>query len=83
MARKIQTKLDKSNPLGDILYHQGLIKLLILHELKRTDKTWEHFLLWGGFETTPLVKQHKKTRKRNMISKKVENFLAKTQMSQA
>jgi hypothetical protein len=83
MERKIQTKSDKSNPLGDSLYHQGLIKLLILHELKKTDRTWEQFLFWGGFETTPSVKQQKKTRKRNRISKKVENFLAKTQMSQA
>jgi hypothetical protein len=56
---------------------------LILHELKRTDRTWEHFLFWGGFETTPSVKKQKKTRKMNRISKKVDNFLAKTQMSQA
>jgi hypothetical protein len=57
MERKIQTKSDKSNPLGDIMYHQGLIKILILHKLKKTDRTWEQFLFWGGFETTPSVKQ--------------------------
>jgi hypothetical protein len=45
--------------------------------------TWEPFLFWGGFETTHSIKQMKKTRKRNRVSNKVENFLAKTQMSQA
>jgi hypothetical protein len=33
------------------LCHLGLIKLIILQELKQQERSWEHFLFWEGFET--------------------------------
>jgi hypothetical protein len=33
------------------LCHLGLIKLIILQELKQQGRSWEHFLFWEGFET--------------------------------
>jgi hypothetical protein len=33
------------------LCHLGLIKLIILQELKQRGRSWEHFLFWEGFET--------------------------------
>jgi hypothetical protein len=33
------------------LCHLGLIKLIILQELKQHERSWEHFLFWEGFET--------------------------------
>jgi hypothetical protein len=33
------------------LCHLGLIKLIILQELKLQGRSWEHFLFWEGFET--------------------------------
>ena len=33
------------------LFHQGLIKLLIIFHLKKKGKTWEEFLFEYGFDT--------------------------------
>jgi hypothetical protein len=33
------------------LCHFGLIKLIILEELRQRGRTWQHFLFWEGFET--------------------------------
>jgi hypothetical protein len=33
------------------LCHFGLIKLIILEELKKQGRRWDHFLFWEGFET--------------------------------
>jgi hypothetical protein len=30
--------------------HLGIIKLIILEELKQKGRSWEHFLFWEGFE---------------------------------
>jgi hypothetical protein len=53
---KSLTKLCKkirAEPLSmkNILCHFGLIKLIILEELRQRGSTWQHFLFWEGFET--------------------------------
>jgi hypothetical protein len=43
----------RAQPLSikNTLCHLGLIKLILLQELKQQGRTWEHFLFWEGFET--------------------------------
>ena len=43
---------DRAQPLSvkTTLCHLGLIKLIILEELKQQGRSWEHFLFWEGFE---------------------------------
>jgi hypothetical protein len=46
-------KRIRAQPLSvkTTLCHLGLIKLIILEELKQQERSWEHFLFWEGFET--------------------------------
>jgi hypothetical protein len=46
-------KRIRAQPLSvkTTLCHLGLIKLIILQELKQQERSWEHFLFWEGFET--------------------------------
>jgi hypothetical protein len=46
-------KKIRAQPLSmkTTLCHFGLIKLIILEELKQQGRSWEHFLFWEGFET--------------------------------
>jgi hypothetical protein len=44
MSHKVQAKPEK---IRNTLFHYGLIKLIVLEELKRRERTWEHFLFWG------------------------------------
>jgi hypothetical protein len=37
--------------INSTLCHLGLIKLILLQELKQQGRSWEHFLFWEGFET--------------------------------
>ena len=52
---KSLTKIDstirkKLNfPLHGV-FHQGLIKILISNQLHHLNRSWEHFLFWGGFQ---------------------------------
>jgi len=43
----------RARPLSikSTLCHMGLIKLIILQQLKTQERSWEHFLFWEGFET--------------------------------
>jgi hypothetical protein len=43
----------RAQPLSikSTLCHLGLIKLILLQELKQQGRSWEHFLFWEGFET--------------------------------
>jgi hypothetical protein len=43
----------RARPLSikSTLCHLGLIKLIIIQELKQQGRSWEHFLFWEGFET--------------------------------
>jgi hypothetical protein len=47
MCHRVQTKPKQ---IQNYLSHFGLIKMIIVEELRKREKTWEHFLFWGGFE---------------------------------
>jgi hypothetical protein len=53
--------------MKNTLCHFGLIKLIILEELRQRGRTWHHFLFWEGFETqTQPMNQQKRARKRQL-----------------
>ena len=43
MASKVQAKPQKAS---SSLFHQGLIKLIVLEELSTRNKTWDYLLFW-------------------------------------
>jgi hypothetical protein len=47
MAQKVQAKPEKIN---NRLFHHGLIKLIVMGELQRRERTWNYLLLWGELE---------------------------------
>ena len=47
MSRSFQKKPSQSS---QYIYHQGLIKILIQHQLNKKKKTWEKFLVSEGFQ---------------------------------
>jgi hypothetical protein len=62
-------KKIRAEPLSikNSLCHFGLIKLIILEELKQRGRTWQHFLFWEGFETqTQPMNEQKKTGKKQL-----------------
>jgi hypothetical protein len=62
MCKKI-----KAEPLSikNALCHYGLIKMIILEELRRRERTWQHFVFWEGFETqTQPINEKKKAGKK-------------------
>jgi hypothetical protein len=58
MTHQVQAKPSK---VQGRIFHHSLIKLIVLEELQRRDKTWEHLLFWGEFEPEPQPKEKKKT----------------------
>jgi hypothetical protein len=47
--------------------HFGLIKLIILEELRQRGRTWQHFIFCEGFETqTQPMNEQKKTGKKQL-----------------
>jgi hypothetical protein len=48
--------------IRNTLCHYGLIKMIILEELKQKDRTWQHFVFWEGFENLPQPGSEKKKR---------------------
>jgi hypothetical protein len=53
--------------MKNTLFHFGLIKLIILEEIRQKARTWQHFLFWEGFETqTQPMNEHKRARKRQL-----------------
>jgi hypothetical protein len=47
------------------LCHYGLIKMIILEELRQRERNWQHFLFWEGFETqTQPINEKKKEGKK-------------------
>jgi hypothetical protein len=46
MASKVQAKPQKAS---SSLFHHGLIKLIVLEELNKRNKTWDYLLFWGEF----------------------------------
>jgi hypothetical protein len=62
-------KKIRAEPLSmkNTLCHFGLIKLIILEELRQRGRTWQHFLFWEGFETqTQPMNEQKKTGKKQL-----------------
>jgi hypothetical protein len=47
MSHKVQ---DEPDHIQNTLFHFGLIKMILVEELRKKERTWEHFLFWGGFE---------------------------------
>jgi hypothetical protein len=47
MSHQVQAKPDN---VHSRIFHHGMIKLIILEELRRRDKTWDFLLFWGEFE---------------------------------
>jgi hypothetical protein len=42
------------------LFHYGMIKMIILEELRQRERTWKDFVFWEGFETQTLPMNGKK-----------------------
>jgi hypothetical protein len=61
-------KKIRAEPLSmkNTLCHFGLIKLIILEELRQKGRTWKQFLFWEGFETQtqPMNEQWKDGKKK-------------------
>jgi hypothetical protein len=47
MSYRVQ---DKSKQVDTNVFHYGLIKILVLEELKKTNTYWEVFLAASGFQ---------------------------------
>ena len=47
MSHKVQVEPDH---IQNTLFHFGLIKMILVEELRKKERTWEHFMFWGGFE---------------------------------
>jgi hypothetical protein len=64
-------KKIRAKPLSikNALFHYGLIKMIILEELRRRERTWLHFLFWEGFETQtqPIMKRRKKEKSSQLL----------------
>jgi hypothetical protein len=62
-------KKIRAEPLSmkNTLCHFGLIKLIILEELRQKGRTWQDFLFWEGFETqTHPMNEQKRAGKRKL-----------------
>jgi hypothetical protein len=62
-------KKIRAEPLSikNTLCHVGLIKLIILEELRQRGRTWQHFIFWEGFETqTQPMNEKKKAGKKQL-----------------
>jgi hypothetical protein len=50
----------KPHSIKNVLCHFGLIKMIILEELRQKERTWQHFVFWEGFETQTQPKNENK-----------------------
>jgi hypothetical protein len=58
---------DEPLSMKKTLCHFGLIKLIILEELRQRGRTWQHFLFWEGFETqTQPMNEQKRAGKKKL-----------------
>jgi hypothetical protein len=58
---------DEPLSMKNTFCHFGLIKLIILEELRQKGRTWQHFLFWEGFETqTQPTNEQRKAGKRQL-----------------
>ena len=63
MSKRYQ-KQPLSSP--QYVYHRGLIKILVQHQLSKKSKSWDEFLVAEGFQGMPSKKKmgHPKSKKR-------------------
>ena len=47
MAIRVRNHPDSSR---NIIFHHGMIKLLIAQDLEKYERSWSHFLFWSGFK---------------------------------
>ena len=47
MASRVRNHPDFAS---HIVFYHGLIKLLIIQELDKGERSWSHFLFWSGFK---------------------------------
>jgi len=71
MANKVQTHPKNAQYS---LFHQGVIKVLVMQELNKNQTTWEHFLSSSGFET----REQKTTPSKNTRVPKEDSSLTKS-----
>ena len=64
MSDKVEIKTEGNETS---VFHHGLIKLLVLEELKRLDKEWNSFLFMSGFEID-VVTPKRASKPRNVSS---------------
>ena len=74
---KIEDKFQgKKHNFENSLFHFGLIKLLVLEELKRKDLDWEAFLLSTGFSVEVVGSPHAKKKTPSPLQKETKTRLS-------
>ena len=61
---------NHSGHTSHYVFHRGLVKLLIMTELKKLHRSWQHFLFWYGFE--PQTLEAKNDNKMHIDGKETE-----------
>ena len=79
MCDKVQLKKEACETS---LFHHGLVKLIVLHELQKIDREWSIFLFMSGFRnetglspqatriSSPAVSHREETRSRRFVKLK-------------
>jgi len=79
MCDKVQLKKEACETS---LFHHGLVKLIVLHEIQKIDREWSIFLFMSGFKnktglspqatriSSPAVSHHEETRSRRFVKLK-------------
>jgi hypothetical protein len=87
MSDKVQAK---SKQVDTNIFHSGLIKMLVLEELKKTNSDWDAFLVASGFQpdvvNTPQTKRKTPTSVENIVhteSSKRRKMVKKDKSSQS
>jgi hypothetical protein len=57
MCNRVQAELDS---IQNSLCHFCLIKIIIVEELRKRERKWEHFMFWGGFQLETQTNKGKK-----------------------
>jgi hypothetical protein len=57
MCNRVQAEPDI---IQNTLFHFGLVKMIVVEQLKKKERTWEHFVFWEGFESQPQPDEGKK-----------------------
>ena len=66
---------NNTNHTSHSIFHHGIVKLLVLTELGKQNRSWQHFLFWSRFEP-------KKIEAQNIINIQINNEEVKTYVNQ-